>query len=435
LIDGLGKEFKKGMMMKVRVVDRPQPTLEELQWLADNPDPRCQRMNELHPLTDTAQGSHTDATNEVGSLRGSIVHFGLRQPRIFGLARTGRIIDGLNTLRIWLKVNDAQGGNLERPKIEWLEFENVAAEDEFLKLQQLARRNLSKGQRAQLSIKVFQRESGAPGAPSIDSQRKNSGVSRRTQMRAGRVSRQATPALEEMVGLGKVSSKDAEVLVATKSKREQAELVAQGPEAVKAAAKAVRAAKAAKDQAAKDALVAAMAGAPATDDEIKAGIALTHTGKHNVEAALDQVAAERGVDRHAAVASMVEPPTAFDQKMATPVAPRAKGAPAASAGPGIADLQMELRLYWKGATLAEQVALLRGLEGVADAAFVADTTAGKRRLVVGRWDEISGLKGEAAGGNGAAPDKMALVEQSAKVKRKTRDADTLRLCEMIEGRA
>jgi hypothetical protein len=288
--------------MKVRVVDKPQPTLEELRWLADNPDPRCQRMNELHPLTNTAEGSHTDATNELGSLRGSIARFGMRQSRIFGLARTGRIIDGLNTLRIWLEVNDTQGGNLERPKIEWLEFENVAAEDEFLRLQQLARRNLSKGQRAQLAVSVFQRDAVLPGSPSLESQRKISGVSRPTQVRARQVSNKGTPELEAAVREGKVSSKDAAILAANISKREQAELVAQGPEAVKAATKAVRAAKAAKEAANKDALAAAMAvlRPPAPGD-----------GRRNVEAALDQAAAERGVDCHAPPRAP-EPPTAFE---------------------------------------------------------------------------------------------------------------------------
>jgi hypothetical protein len=85
--------------MKVKVVDRPQPTLEELQWLADNPDPRCERMNETHPLTDAAPSSnYREATSEAGNLRNSIARFLLLREGIFGLARTGRIIDGLNTL-------------------------------------------------------------------------------------------------------------------------------------------------------------------------------------------------------------------------------------------------------------------------------------------------------------------------------------------------
>jgi hypothetical protein len=131
----------------------------------------------------------------------------------------------------------------------------------------------------------------------LNLKRKISNVSRSTQKRARRLSREGAPELEMAVGQGKVSSKDAEALL-TKSKGEQRELVAQGPEAAKAAAAAVRAEQAT----AKDALATAMAGRPLAPGD--------------GEAVLDQAAVERGIDRHAP-SRTPEPPTAFEQEMAT----------------------------------------------------------------------------------------------------------------------
>jgi hypothetical protein len=113
-------------------------------------------------------------------------------------------------------------------------------------------------------------------------------------------------------------------------------------------------------------------------------------------------------------------------EMATPVAPRAKGAPPAVSGPVVADLQIELRLWWKGKTRAERAAMVRGLDGIMEAAWDVSSPGEREAFTRHRLDPRM---------NGTASDTMALIEQSARVKRKTRDADTLRLCEMIEGRA
>jgi hypothetical protein len=200
----------------------------------------------------------------------------------------------------------------------------------------------------------------------------------------------------------------------------------------------VRAAKkAAKDQAAKDAIIAAMGGAASPSQE---EVRTPGYGKRNVQSVLDQIAAERGVDRHAPPAALGEATAQFDDEMATPVAPRAKGVPAASAGPGIADLQMELRLWWKGKTVAERAAMLKGLEGGLDAAWNAATDGEQGRFMKARWVESAPPDVDAAADAigtrrpYGSRVNLALVEQSARVKRKTRDADVLRLCEMIEGR-
>jgi hypothetical protein len=120
--------------------------------------------------------------------------------------------------------------------------------------------------------------------------------------------------------------------------------------------------------------------------------------------------------------------------------------PAAISGPGIADLQMELRLWWKGKTVAERAALLRGLEDVMDAAWDACSPLAQETFLQRHMGELLAIRGpttleQRAAASGAVRGQMngvagnvALIEQCAKVKRKTRDFDTLRLCEMIEAR-
>jgi hypothetical protein len=215
-----------------------------------------------------------------------------------------------------------------------------------------------------------------------------------------------------------------------KSKREQNEIIAKGPKAVKAEGQKMRAQRAVTDK--NDALAQMLKIEQATTEQQRAkalaaaGFAPGY-GKRNVDAALDQAAAERGSERHTPPIAP-EQPTAFEEEMATPGAPRAKGAPAASSGPGIVDLQMELRLWWKGKTVAERAALLRGLESLIEAAWDA---SGPGRIAWAR--SLFGTDPPVPLMNGTSVS-LAIAEQSARVKRKTRDADTLRLCEMIEGR-
>jgi hypothetical protein len=96
---------------------------------------------------------------------------------------------------------------------------------------------------------------------------------------------------------------------------------------------------------------------------------------------------------------------------------------------------MELRLWWKDKTRAERAALLRGLEGAIDAAWDAGPASAQEAFLQQHIGEFLAARGPVAGQkmNGVAGN-VALIEQAAKVKRKTRDLDTLRLCEMIEAR-
>jgi hypothetical protein len=86
-------------------------------------------------------------------------------------------------------------------------------------------------------------------------------------------------------------------------------------------------------------------------------------------------------------------------EMATPVAPRVKDAPAAGSGPGpgIADLQMELRLWWKDKTRAERAALLPGLEGAIDAAWDAGPASAQEAFLQQHIGEFLAARGPVGG--------------------------------------
>jgi hypothetical protein len=66
---------------------------------------------------------------------------------------------------------------------------------------------------------------------------------------------------------------------------------------------------------------------------------------------------------------------------------------AASSGPGIADLQMELRAWWKGKTVAERAALLRELEDVMDAAWDACSPLAQETFLQRHMGELLAIRG------------------------------------------
>jgi len=388
-------------------------TFEELKAL--KPHPLCQRMNDLHPLTKTGRQDSGEANN----LRLSIDAFGPRH-RIVIDAETGDVLDGWNTLQTWLDLKKSRGESLEpiMPHVESRTFENDEAKQQFFLRVQLGRRNLSSGQRAQLAVSLFHAEGRTQNVRSLESVSKKLGVARTSIMRAERVRREGALALEQAVGRGTVSQRDASTLIAAKlSKGEQEELLAQGPEVVKARAAAIRAEQAAKPKAA--ALAAALAA------ERESGY-----GKRNVAAALDEARRRYEADHgHLPRPAPAEAVDALSGEMAVPVAPRDRGAPAVVSGawpadPDVGQLNLALQRYFRShLEVPERMAAVQNVEGLLDAAWRSIPTAAQEAF----------LQKHGGGRANGVPISMETLEKLWKVKRETPSRLVLDLCVSIEG--
>jgi hypothetical protein len=189
----------------------------------------CQMLN-----TEQLRPSATESL----ALRESIGQHGV-SARIVIDEESGQVLDGWNTLKEWITVNGH--GKMDN-EIDWSildhidlrEFSSDKQRISYVLGAQLGRRNLTAVQRAALAKAFLQARDGSHPGPSVESVAKSSSTSRSTVLSLNRIDREAAPELAKAVRDGTIPMQSAEKLLPL-SKAQQAEIVAGGPEAVKAA--------------------------------------------------------------------------------------------------------------------------------------------------------------------------------------------------------
>jgi hypothetical protein len=360
--------------------------------------PLCARMNKDHPLAGGSEGgSHVEHTDESGALLSSIAVFGPRQ-RIVIDDDTGTVLDGWNTLQAWIKAKSAQGDAMEPidPIIERRKFASEADKIKFVLQVQLGRRNLSQSERGKLAAIWMQAQRVGPDSgPTLEGTAEKFNISRSTLSQSARLLREGAPALQDAVDTGVVPSYLAEQLLATGiSMGEQADLVARGVPAIKAAVARVEASRA-------------------------------HRKPHGLVAnqTLDRLYAEDAARRPVPLPQ--EARGASEDEMATPVAPRPKDAPAAASGAfrawpdqRVAELQLELALFCRSHPPEKRMSAFVGVAGALDAAWRMASSVERGTFLLEWWPQlVAQHRGMTVRGNGPAIDAIEAQKQIAALRR------------------
>jgi hypothetical protein len=175
--------------------------------------------------------------DEFQSLKDSIEIIGIQNPITL---YEGMVLDG------WHRYCASQDLDMPCPEVE---LGNVDPVD-FVKAQNKERRHLTVGAWALIEAELWDWrpshrppvEKGAPGAPfskTVGEMAASAGASERTMRQAGKVKREAIPAIKDAVKVGAVSLKAAHA-VAHLPEDEQAALAAAGSQAIKEAARTVQ---------------------------------------------------------------------------------------------------------------------------------------------------------------------------------------------------
>jgi hypothetical protein len=382
--------------------------------------PLCARVNDMHPLTRI--GVDTDITDaaEAGALLSSVARFGPRR-RVVIDADTGQVLDGWNFLQAYLKAQDAQRGALE-PLDSLIEIREFATETDkaaFVLGLQIGRRNLSTRQRAALAKDFLQLRDGTESAPSIKSVTEISGASRTTTLRLNRIDREGAPELAAGIRSGAVPMESAEALL-SKSKAEQAAIIAAGPQAVAEVRREAVDARAAR----------------------RGRETSVPWSREATQADLDRLKA-RDDAREAARRGPAEAADAFFDDGAGGGATQAQDVPVASSGASSADIPLEAALaiakWWNtpGRTAEERGNLLykaRWQEPY-EAGRYAALPAERRAHVLRHSAEIrADLRDSLARANGVKIDKMETIRSVSKLRRDMpRNGDVMGVCQTLEA--
>jgi hypothetical protein len=336
-------------------------TFEELRQL--RPHPLCALLN---------SESYKPADEDLAALRTSIAQHGVRARAVLVPGEDGEpvVLDGWNTIQQFMAVYghgrteaDVEAAlNELAGNMEFLDDFQAHA-DSYVEGAQLGRRTFNSAQRAAFVLDSYNSRNRDGPSLSRETLAEIAKVSVRTVARVRQIDKEGCTELQHAIRIRRVSIDDAIDLIEL-SRGQQTEVLdrlRKDPQAVKAAVAAIRAERV-KTMTPAPATEPPAAGSAATDGprtDVQQFVSVASARSHsrsdifstaptaspmrNVEAVLDEIAAQHGVDRN--VSAAAPPVDAFAVALA------AKDAAVSEAVSGI---QNPIRTAWHAATLAER---------------------------------------------------------------------------------